>query len=217
MLTASVYSTRSSSKIALGDIHFGKSTLVACSTNHLSHAAPRQRYWCVFCAYAMARMCTIMMLAKAARIYRVLTRPSHLPQPNPFRTCRAAARRCCWPSYHPERRWTAPRSAATCFDGSQSRSAHPRAPREYLCQSSQAMWHFFLFLLMIEGAIEQQKVHCQHGHVYPRTVFQEWLGQANPRWRAFLTELERTGAQPRTNPDGDVCYQRQIRRCKFIS
>jgi len=49
-----------------------------------------------------------------------------------------------------------------------------------------------------------KKVHCQHGHVYPRAIFQEWLGQANPRWRAFLDELERTGAQPKTNPDGDV-------------
>lgn len=49
-----------------------------------------------------------------------------------------------------------------------------------------------------------QKVHCRYGHVYPRTVFQEWLGQANPRWRTFITELERTGAQPKTNPDGDV-------------
>ena len=35
-------------------------------------------------------------------------------------------------------------------------------------------------------------------------MFQEWLGQANPRWYAFLAELERTGAQPKTNPDGDV-------------
>jgi hypothetical protein len=51
---------------------------------------------------------------------------------------------------------------------------------------------------------KEQKVNCQHGHVYPRTVFQEWLGQANPRWRTFLAELERTGAQPKTNPDGDV-------------
>jgi hypothetical protein len=49
-------------------------------------------------------------------------------------------------------------------------------------------------------------VHCQHGHVYPRATFQEWLGQANPRWSAFLAELERTGAQPKTNPDGDVRF-----------
>jgi NAD-dependent deacetylase sirtuin 4 len=35
-------------------------------------------------------------------------------------------------------------------------------------------------------------------------MFQEWLGQANPRWHAFLAELERTGAHPKTNPDGDV-------------
>lgn len=26
----------------------------------------------------------------------------------------------------------------------------------------------------------------------------------NPSWKAFADELERTGAQPRTNPDGDV-------------
>jgi NAD-dependent deacetylase sirtuin 4 len=36
-------------------------------------------------------------------------------------------------------------------------------------------------------------------------VFQEWLGQANPRWHAFIAEQERTGAQPKMNPDGDVC------------
>ena len=35
-------------------------------------------------------------------------------------------------------------------------------------------------------------------------MFQEWLGQANPRWQAYLVELERTGARPKTNPDGDV-------------
>ncbi|KAI0305024.1 hypothetical protein BC826DRAFT_1100757 [Russula brevipes] len=49
---------------------------------------------------------------------------------------------------------------------------------------------------------EPEKVHGQHGH-YPRVTFQEWLGQANSCWCVFLAELERMGAQPKTNPDGD--------------
>ncbi|KAH9995380.1 DHS-like NAD/FAD-binding domain-containing protein [Russula compacta] len=63
-------------------------------------------------------------------------------------------------------------------------------------------------ILELHGSIF--KVHCQHGHVYPRAVFQEWLGEANPRWRAFLAELERTGAQPKTNPDGDVVLDESL-------
>ncbi|KAI0305881.1 DHS-like NAD/FAD-binding domain-containing protein [Multifurca ochricompacta] len=53
-------------------------------------------------------------------------------------------------------------------------------------------------ILELHGSIF--KVHCQHGHVYPRAVFQERLGQANPRWHAYLSELERTGSQPRQIP-----------------
>ncbi|KAI0285837.1 DHS-like NAD/FAD-binding domain-containing protein [Russula aff. rugulosa BPL654] len=60
------------------------------------------------------------------------------------------------------------------------------------------------------------KVHCQFGHVYPRTVFQEWLGQANPRWREFITELERTGTQPKMNPDGDVVLDEDVSYDDFV-
>jgi hypothetical protein len=194
------------SKIALGDIHFGKSVLVACSTNRC-YMQPQATILVCFACMPMARTCNIMTFAKATRLPRVLTRPSHLPQSNPFRTRRTTVRQRRWPSYHPECRWIAPRSATTRFDGSSGRPAHPRAPREHLCQSSQLTWHLFLFPL-IEVAVEQQRVYCQHGHVYPRAVFQEWLGQANPRWHAYLAELELTGAQPKTNPDGDVRWHR---------
>ena len=30
------------------------------------------------------------------------------------------------------------------------------------------------------------------------------LSEANPEWKEFADELERTGRKPRTNPDGDV-------------
>ncbi|KAH9004734.1 DHS-like NAD/FAD-binding domain-containing protein [Lactarius hatsudake] len=63
-------------------------------------------------------------------------------------------------------------------------------------------------VLQLHGSIF--KVRCQHGHIYPRAVFQEWLGQANPRWHTFLAELERTGAQPKTNPDGDVYKKKKF-------
>ncbi|KAI9440563.1 DHS-like NAD/FAD-binding domain-containing protein, partial [Lactarius indigo] len=57
-----------------------------------------------------------------------------------------------------------------------------------------------------------------HGSIfkYPRAVFQEWLGQANPRWHAFLAELERTGAQPKTNPDGDVALDESVSYDDFV-
>ncbi|KAH9040483.1 DHS-like NAD/FAD-binding domain-containing protein [Lactarius pseudohatsudake] len=69
-------------------------------------------------------------------------------------------------------------------------------------------------VLQLHGSIF--KVRCQHGHIYPRTVFQEWLGQANPRWHAFLAELERTGAQPKTNPDGDVALDESVSYDDFV-
>ncbi|KAH9967261.1 DHS-like NAD/FAD-binding domain-containing protein [Russula dissimulans] len=69
-------------------------------------------------------------------------------------------------------------------------------------------------ILELHGSIF--KVHCQHGHVYPRAVFQEWLGQANPRWREFLAELERAGTQPKTNPDGDVVLHDSISYDDFV-
>ncbi|KAI0255871.1 DHS-like NAD/FAD-binding domain-containing protein [Lactifluus subvellereus] len=69
-------------------------------------------------------------------------------------------------------------------------------------------------ILELHGSIF--KVHCQQGHVYPRAVFQEWLGQANPRWHAFLAELERTGAQPKTSPDGDVVLDESVSYDDFV-
>ncbi|KAF8498634.1 DHS-like NAD/FAD-binding domain-containing protein [Russula emetica] len=69
-------------------------------------------------------------------------------------------------------------------------------------------------ILELHGSIF--KVHCQYGHFYPRTVFQEWLGQANPRWRAFIAELERTGAQPKINPDGDVVLDESVSYDDFV-
>ncbi|KAH9975948.1 DHS-like NAD/FAD-binding domain-containing protein [Lactifluus volemus] len=69
-------------------------------------------------------------------------------------------------------------------------------------------------VLELHGSIF--KVHCQHGHVYSRAVFQEWLGQANPRWHGFLAELERTGAQPKTNPDGDVVLDESVSYDDFV-
>ncbi|KAF8269824.1 DHS-like NAD/FAD-binding domain-containing protein [Lactarius quietus] len=69
-------------------------------------------------------------------------------------------------------------------------------------------------ILELHGSIF--KVHCRHGHVYPRAVFQEWLGQTNPRWHAFLAELERTGTRPKTNPDGDVALDESVSYNDFV-
>ena len=49
-----------------------------------------------------------------------------------------------------------------------------------------------------------QRVHCSRGHTVDRESFQTWLSAANPKWHQYAKELERTKAQPRTNPDGDV-------------
>jgi NAD-dependent deacetylase sirtuin 4 len=50
----------------------------------------------------------------------------------------------------------------------------------------------------------RQKVHCKHGHVVDRNEFQDLLSATNPSWKALMDDLERTGQQPRTNPDGDA-------------
>lgn len=49
-----------------------------------------------------------------------------------------------------------------------------------------------------------QKVHCDRGHIIDRDIFQDQLSDANPQWKAYADEMERTGDRPRTNPDGDV-------------
>ncbi|KAG6865335.1 hypothetical protein C0991_003435 [Blastosporella zonata] len=37
--------------------------------------------------------------------------------------------------------------------------------------------------------------------------FTHWLSTANPRWKEFADEMERTSTHPRTNPDGDVAVE----------
>ncbi|KAJ3563752.1 hypothetical protein NP233_g8740 [Leucocoprinus birnbaumii] len=70
--------------------------------------------------------------------------------------------------------------------------------------------HFAIAALQHTGTISQlitQKVHCSRGHTIDRDTFQDWLSSANPKWRDYADEMERTGTQPRTNPDGDVAVE----------
>ncbi|KAI0314813.1 DHS-like NAD/FAD-binding domain-containing protein [Amylostereum chailletii] len=57
-------------------------------------------------------------------------------------------------------------------------------------------------VLELHGTI--YRVQCMHGHIFHRDVFQRLLGDANPRWKAYLHDIERSGIKPKTNPDGDV-------------
>ncbi|KAG8221030.1 DHS-like NAD/FAD-binding domain-containing protein [Butyriboletus roseoflavus] len=57
-------------------------------------------------------------------------------------------------------------------------------------------------ILELHGTLH--RVHCQFGHVVDRDVFQDRLSTNNPKWKAFVDDLEATGKKPRTNPDGDV-------------
>ncbi|CAK5283128.1 unnamed protein product, partial [Mycena citricolor] len=60
-------------------------------------------------------------------------------------------------------------------------------------------------ILELHGSLHH--VHCKHGHTVDRVTFQDWLSVANPRWKAFAEETERTGERLRTNPDGDVAIE----------
>ncbi|THV02489.1 DHS-like NAD/FAD-binding domain-containing protein [Dendrothele bispora CBS 962.96] len=60
-------------------------------------------------------------------------------------------------------------------------------------------------ILELHGTLH--RVRCKHGHLVDRDTFQEWLSTANPQWKEFAEEIERTGTQPRTNPDGDVAIE----------
>ncbi|KAJ7781999.1 DHS-like NAD/FAD-binding domain-containing protein [Mycena maculata] len=60
-------------------------------------------------------------------------------------------------------------------------------------------------ILELHGSLHH--VHCKHGHGVDRITFQNWLSAANPQWKAFADETERTGNKPRTNPDGDVAIE----------
>ncbi|KAI5824480.1 DHS-like NAD/FAD-binding domain-containing protein [Schizophyllum commune Tattone D] len=60
-------------------------------------------------------------------------------------------------------------------------------------------------ILELHGTLHQ--VRCRRGHLIDRGTFQDWLSGANPRWKEFADDIERTGQQPRTNPDGDVAIE----------
>ncbi|KAH9930335.1 DHS-like NAD/FAD-binding domain-containing protein [Fomitopsis serialis] len=60
-------------------------------------------------------------------------------------------------------------------------------------------------ILELHGRL--RSVRCAHGHITDRNIFQQQLSVANPEWKAFADELEATGRQPRTNPDGDVVLE----------
>ena len=55
-----------------------------------------------------------------------------------------------------------------------------------------------------------------HGHVYDRETFQRWLSEANPRWAAYMDELENSGVKPKTNPDGDVVLDDSVSYDDYI-
>ncbi|KAI8996617.1 DHS-like NAD/FAD-binding domain-containing protein [Trametes punicea] len=69
-------------------------------------------------------------------------------------------------------------------------------------------------ILELHGTLH--RVRCSHGHTMDRQKFQDMLGEANPLWRAYAEELERTGSRPRTNPDGDVVLPEGTRYDQFI-
>ncbi|KAI0372615.1 DHS-like NAD/FAD-binding domain-containing protein, partial [Pilatotrama ljubarskyi] len=69
-------------------------------------------------------------------------------------------------------------------------------------------------ILELHGTLH--RVRCSHGHEVDRQKFQEMLGEANPQWKAYAEELERSGARPRTNPDGDVVLPEGTRYDQFI-
>ncbi|KAF8637655.1 hypothetical protein AX17_002723 [Amanita inopinata Kibby_2008] len=60
-------------------------------------------------------------------------------------------------------------------------------------------------ILELHGSIH--RVNCRRGHVIDRETFQQSLSVANPDWKAFSDEIERSGTKLRTNPDGDVAIE----------
>ncbi|KAF8159489.1 DHS-like NAD/FAD-binding domain-containing protein [Crassisporium funariophilum] len=60
-------------------------------------------------------------------------------------------------------------------------------------------------ILELHGTLH--RVRCIRGHNIDRNTFQDWLSSANPKWQEYAEELEQTGTQPRTNPDGDVAIE----------
>jgi len=60
-------------------------------------------------------------------------------------------------------------------------------------------------ILELHGTLH--RVHCRYGHTVDRELFQDWLSTANPRWKRFADEVERTSTKLRTNPDGDIAIE----------
>lgn len=60
-----------------------------------------------------------------------------------------------------------------------------------------------------------KSVKCSHGHPVDRQRFQDMIGVANPQWKAYAEQLERSNSRPRTNPDGDVCsaWHTELYKC----
>ncbi|KAF8524199.1 DHS-like NAD/FAD-binding domain-containing protein [Gautieria morchelliformis] len=57
-------------------------------------------------------------------------------------------------------------------------------------------------ILQLHGSLHQ--VHCRKHHLESRLLFQTRIATANPRWKALSDQVEYTGNQLRTNPDGDI-------------
>ncbi|KAF9045687.1 DHS-like NAD/FAD-binding domain-containing protein [Hymenopellis radicata] len=57
-------------------------------------------------------------------------------------------------------------------------------------------------ILELHGTLH--RVRCKYGHLVDRAEFQDSLTSANPQWKSFLDDVQLTGNEPRTNPDGDV-------------
>ena len=91
---------------------------------------------CLFAKVCAPRRDVSSYIRKASLIHRIFTRPSHLAEPNPFRPRRIAARWRSRSTYNSERRWAPPRRVAPRTIRNRNRYAHPRAPREYLCEYS---------------------------------------------------------------------------------
>ncbi|EIW58551.1 DHS-like NAD/FAD-binding domain-containing protein [Trametes versicolor FP-101664 SS1] len=69
-------------------------------------------------------------------------------------------------------------------------------------------------ILELHGTLHSVK--CSHGHPVDRQGFQDMIGVANPQWKAYAEQLERSDSRPRTNPDGDVVLPEGTRYDQFV-
>lgn len=157
----------------------------------------RQRYWLrsylgytpITKALPNTTHCALAALQYGSIIPNIITQVSLLSSPHLSRYNDSA-----------ERRWPTPQSPLTRqWQSRQNGKRHPRAPRNLARRS-------FCVLPTIYIETHLQRVRCKNGHLIDRTDFQKQLSVANPQWKQFLDDVERTGNQPRTNPDGDVRF-----------